>query len=452
MDRKLIAILGYENQAEKTGRFSRVAYLVLAAIALLFFTAINSRAEATFGHASDVFNIGAGARSMAMGGAFTGLSDDASAPYFNPAGLAYLDEHQIMAMHAPLFLDTNYNYFASVHPLGDKWGAVALSDAMLLSDKFVTRDANNTITDTNAGLRNNALFASYAHKLPSNLSGGVNVKFMQQKVAGFSGSDLGLDVGLLWTYSPLLRVGAAMANINSPSVKLESADDKFRPVTRLGIASEVYKDKVLITADMVKVSKGDSLFAGGIEFSPYKLFQLRGGYNANRSYTFGMGVKLNNFHVDYAFSDTDLGAFNKVSFTWAWHNIYKTDLEPPMKEGRAIYPLAGFTNEVAFKTSVPDHMVARWNLVIKNAEGKSVRALGGDLRPPEIVKWDAKNEVGEPVVDGTYNYSFTVNYKNGKSWNTEGNLDLALPKNNLEENVEMNLELNGTKAAEEGMK
>src|SRR3989338_3372926 len=88
-------------------------------------------AAATFGQASDVLNIGAGARSMAMGSAFTGLSDDASAPYFNPSGLAYLDEHQLMAMHAPLFLNSNYNYLSSAHPLGDQWGSVAFSDALL---------------------------------------------------------------------------------------------------------------------------------------------------------------------------------------------------------------------------------------------------------------------------------------------------------------------------------
>lgn len=447
MNRQLISLYAKQDQVE-TSRFGRLAYLILSAIVALFLSTM-AHADATFGHSSDIFNIGAGARSMAMGGAFTGLADDASAPYFNPAGLAHLDEHQIMAMHAPLFLDSNYNYLSSVNPLGDKWGAVGLSDAMLSSDKFVTRDDNNAIIDSNAALRNNALFVSYAHKLPFNLAAGTNVKFLQQKVAGYSGSGLGLDLGLMWTMSPLLRVGWAVANVNSPSVKLDTSDDKLRPINRFGLASEVYKDKVLITADMTKVEKGDSLFAGGIEFTPHKLFQLRGGYNANRSYTFGMGVNLNAFRVDYAFSDTDLGAFNKVSFTWAWHNIYKTDLEPPMKEGRAIYPLAGFTNEVAFKTQVPGHVVARWNLVIKNAEGKNVRTLYGDLRPPEIVKWDAKNEVGEPVVDGTYNYSFTVDYKNGKSWNTGGNLDLALPKNEVNKD-DMNLELNGTKAAEEG--
>jgi hypothetical protein len=439
------------NRVEKEGHFGRLAAIALAAI-LVLFIALNSHASANFGQASDIFNIGAGARSMAMGSAFTAVSDDASAPYFNPAGLAHLDEHQLMAMHAPLFLDSNYNYIASANPLGDKWGSVALSDAMLISDKFVVRDVNNSITDSNGSIRNNALFASYAHKLPRNFSGGVNVKFIQNKVVGYSGSDMGLDLGLLWTHSRFLKIGMAMANVNSPKVKLDTKEDVFRPITRFGVASEVYQDKLLLSVDMTKVNQGDSLYAAGVEFTPHKLFSLRGGYNANRSYTFGMGVKLNAFRVDYAFSDTDLGAFNKVSFTWAWHNIYKTDLEPPMKEGRAIYPLTGFTNEVAFKTSVPDHMVARWTLQIKNAEGKDVRKLGGDLRPPEIVKWDAKNEVGEPLGDGQYSYTFTVDYKNGKSWTTDGGLNLALPKTQSDVDVDMDLKLNGTKAAEEEMK
>src|SRR5688500_15546910 len=92
-----------------------------AAILTLTF-ASSVRATAKYGQASDLFNIGAGARSMAMGSAFTAVSDDASAPYFNPAGLAWMDEHQLMAMHAPLMLDSNYNYVASAHPFGDKWG------------------------------------------------------------------------------------------------------------------------------------------------------------------------------------------------------------------------------------------------------------------------------------------------------------------------------------------
>src|SRR5947209_2338284 len=112
--------------------------LLIIAFAILS-SVCHGFAEARFGQAADVQNIGAGARSMAMGSAFTGLADDASAPYFNPAGMAFLDENQLMIMHAPLYLDSNYNYFSSANPLGDKGGSIGLSDALLLSNNFQLR-------------------------------------------------------------------------------------------------------------------------------------------------------------------------------------------------------------------------------------------------------------------------------------------------------------------------
>jgi hypothetical protein len=421
----------------------------IAAVLLLGSFAVSpAAAKQSFGQASDVFNIGAGARAMAMGGAFTGLSDDASAPYFNPAGLAFLDEHQLMVMHAPLFLDTRFNYLSSAHPFGDKWGAVAISDALLTSDGFAVRDASNVLIDNDGKLNKNAIFGSYARKLNQRFSAGVNVKLIQQKIVGMSDNAVGLDLGLLFRQSRLFSAGVAYANANEPEVTLDSEGDVFRPVARFGVASEVFADKLTLTADLTKVAGQDKLLAAGVEFSPSRLMQLRTGYNANRSYTLGLGLNLKPFRLDYAFSDTDLGVFNKVSITWAWHNIYKTDVEPPMKEGRAVFPLQGFENQVAFKTAVPSHTVARWSLRITDGEGKDVRTLENDLRPPETIVWDAKNAVGEPVVAGIYNFTFTVTYKNGKRWINIGNIDLALPNHRMQEVIDMSLQLNGAKDSE----
>jgi hypothetical protein len=161
-----------------------------------------------------------------------------------------------------------------------------------------------------------------------------------------------------------------------------------------------------------------------------------------------VGLNIKSLRVDYALSNTDLGAFNKVSVTWAWHNIYKTDIEPPMKDGRAIYPLTGFENKVTFKSKVPDQFAASWTLLIKDSNGKDVRALNGDLRPPKEIVWDAKNAVGEPVVDGMYSYSFTVNYKNGKMWRTDGDLNLVLPSRKVGDDTNMNIQLNGAQTGD----
>ena len=112
------------------------------------------------------------------------------------------------------------------------------------------------------------------------------------------------------------------------------------------------------------------------------------------------------------------------------------------------FPLQGFENQVAFKTDVPAHMVAKWSLQIKDSEGKPVRTLENDLRPPESIVWDAKNAVGEPVVAGIYNYQFVVTYKNGKSWSNSGNINLALPNHKINEVIDMSLQLNGAKDGE----
>ena len=42
--------------------------------------------------------IGVGARAMGMSGAFTAVADDASAAYWNPAGLAQLESLEIQGM------------------------------------------------------------------------------------------------------------------------------------------------------------------------------------------------------------------------------------------------------------------------------------------------------------------------------------------------------------------
>jgi hypothetical protein len=272
---------------------------------------------------------------------------------------------------------------------------------------------------------------------------------IQQKIVGMSDNALGLDFGVMFRPSRLFSAGFAYANVNEPSVKLDSDKNVFRAVSRLGLASEVFPNKLTLTADIIKPAGEDKMLAAGAEFTPVPLMTLRTGFNANRSYTLGLGLNLKPFRLDYAFSDTDLGVFNKVSITWAWHNIYKTDIEPPTKEGHAVYPLKGFENQVVFKTDVPNQFVAKWSLQINDSEGKTVRTLESDLRPPEQIVWDAKNSVGEPVVAGIYRYQFTVDYKNGKRWTNIGNIDLALPNHKINEVIDMSLQLNGAKAGEQ---
>ncbi|HOH08005.1 MAG TPA: UPF0164 family protein, partial [bacterium] len=49
--------------------------------------------------AAPFLSIGVGARATGMGGAFVGTADDASALYWNPAGIARSGDIQLLLMH-----------------------------------------------------------------------------------------------------------------------------------------------------------------------------------------------------------------------------------------------------------------------------------------------------------------------------------------------------------------
>ena len=64
-------------------------------------------AAGDYGTPGEFLNWGAGARAMGLGKAFTGLADDPSAIYYNPAGLALQNPLQITLQHVILFYESN---------------------------------------------------------------------------------------------------------------------------------------------------------------------------------------------------------------------------------------------------------------------------------------------------------------------------------------------------------
>ena len=91
---------------------ARRSYIVM--ILLLALAASTLLSAADDGGTESVFTIGAGARAMGMGNGFTALAEDATAVYYNPAGLAYLPSQQISFLHTILFEGTVYDFASYV--------------------------------------------------------------------------------------------------------------------------------------------------------------------------------------------------------------------------------------------------------------------------------------------------------------------------------------------------
>src|SRR5262249_19120785 len=60
--------------------------------------------------AASILGIGVGSRATGMGEAYTAMADDVSSLYWNPAGIALLNQSEASFMYNQSYRDMNYNY------------------------------------------------------------------------------------------------------------------------------------------------------------------------------------------------------------------------------------------------------------------------------------------------------------------------------------------------------
>jgi len=106
-------------------RFNKYKIAFLAAVLLLLPSLAFSQAKVgTTG--VNFLELGVSARAMGMAEAYTAGVTDASAVYYNPAGLTYVYGRQAMFTHIDLPAGINYEFFALAYPMESVSGVVGI--------------------------------------------------------------------------------------------------------------------------------------------------------------------------------------------------------------------------------------------------------------------------------------------------------------------------------------
>jgi hypothetical protein len=164
--------------------------------------------------------IGVG-RGAAMGEAFVAISDDASATYWNPAGLGLLNNREIALQHNDWIADINHDYLTVALPLSNM-GTLGFSLTALTMGKmeYTTVDDPNTNTvreDTGTGTYFNAsdfaLGISFGRMFTDRLAAGFTIRAIQEMVWDMSATGIATDFGIHYnTGFKGLKIAASMAN------------------------------------------------------------------------------------------------------------------------------------------------------------------------------------------------------------------------------------------------
>jgi len=430
----------------------RVCRLLLVSVLILAMEWQLARSDNYYGMANDYLQYGAGARSLAMGGAYVALADDASGPYWNPGALMQVEEHQFLSMYAPFFEQTSYNFLSYVHPLR-RLGSIAISDVLLHSGGYEEVTRKQGVIGTNKSIFKNTIIISYANKVRERISLGASLKLIHERVMRYSGSGQGIDLGILYQPLDVLNIGLALQNVIQPKVTLRDEPDVYDLNLKAGVALNAFSKRLTLTADINKLVDEKAYFCAGLEVSPWekvgsslRRVDLRAGCNHLQTFTCGLGLKIKFFSVDYAFSSHDLGNLHKFALTFGWGNIYKASAKPILK-AENIYGLEALSNELEFSTDIPSITVKKWSLEIRDEGREVVKSFSGETRPPEIISWDVCDDMGRPVKKGDYSYEFTVVYKNDRKWVERGEVKLdSFPR----EDIPIEMKGNGEELIQSG--
>jgi len=293
--------------------------------------------------AADFLSISQGAKATAMGSAFVAVSDDQSAFYWNPAGLAKLDGVGIMFDHTSWLAGISYNYLAASYSLGGM-GTVGFSfTSSSYGDMKVTTVDQPDGTGQVFNASDVAFSLGYAINLTDNFAIGFNPKIIYQSIwqanaIGFA-TDLGVQYrtpfdGMMLGMS-ISNFGTKMQMQGNSTLVLYSQDPSTTgindripanlstdywslPLTfRVGLAYSpisTEKNKVTIAVDAIHPSDNyESINVGG-EYVFDDLIAIRGGYKSlfltgsEESFALGFGLKqilLGNVAVklDYAYQN-----------------------------------------------------------------------------------------------------------------------------------------------------
>ena len=303
-----------------------VAVLVLLSLPLSAEAAQVFEKVGTLGGQS--LKIGVGARAAGMGEAYVAIADDATAVYWNPAGIARLSGQSISINHTAWPANVLFDQAAYVFSV--KWipGMLGVNVRALTMSRDIVRTTylpEGTGETFDAGEW--AYGVTYARALTDKFSAGFSINYVQTGLADVKGSSTTFDFGTLYDVGILgAKIGMAIQNVGSDMTFI---DEKVKmPVFfRVGGSFDVLQmgeSKLITAAEFTHPPDNSEKLNLGAEYSFHDYLFLRGGYKMNydtEGLTAGFGVKFpltlvksSVARLDYAYQDMNyLSAAHRVS-------------------------------------------------------------------------------------------------------------------------------------------
>lgn len=301
--------------------------IVILIIISVFISTTLCWAKSSSGTAGVPFlKIGIGARSGAMGEAFSALADDITAVYWNPAGLTQLTKPEISTTYNDWFGGVGHGFLGWGFPLSHNTAmgfSIIHLDVGKIPGYAEGKGTFEHIPTGDFSGHDTAFGFAYAFNMTESISLGMNIKGIVQKIENEEASSFAIDIGQLYR-PPIqgLTLSAVVQNIG-PRIKYAIEGDRLPLTLKFGSVYRIPNQPLTFTCDLSKPIDNNWRINLGMEVQLKRLVVLRGGFNSQvfkdlgSGITCGFGFSLKHYQLDYAFIPYDeLGNTHRISITF----------------------------------------------------------------------------------------------------------------------------------------
>lgn len=320
---------------------------------------------------ANFLEIGYGAAGNAMGGAYVSVVNDLSSIYWNPAGLGYMENNEVLINVQPWFHDINSSMigFGYVHP---SLGSFAIGLIMMnYGEEEVTTIEMPEGTGEKFDGMDLSISLTYGKRLADWFSFGISGKYISSQIWHEAASAFAFDFGAIvntkffaWSDIPGdgLNIGMCISNYGTRlsfdgidlkrtvdilpdengnyayvPVRYELDEWELPLIFRIGLSFFAYKSEnhsLQIAIDALHPNNNSESFnIGGeyiMKFITFGTLHIRGGYNglfmvdSKYGLSLGIGLGINTFNnqkiiFDYAYRDHSvLGSLHSYSLKYSF--------------------------------------------------------------------------------------------------------------------------------------
>jgi hypothetical protein len=312
-----------------------------------------------------ILSSGIGSRAVGMGESFAAVADDFSAVYYNPAGLAQIWQPQLFLNHESYLGSSIYETAGFIDPL--KAGTLALGLSYLNYGSIDLRDSNGNLLGQYSPFDMDARGA-FGFPLANDLYFGLGTEWLRQQITNNVYTALVWNFGFFLKPSPRLSFGLGIQNLGIENFNYDLPTAIIGGAAYLISLAPKDNHTLLLSASGDFSLESVSSLNAGFEYTFSHNYFLRGGYAYDiqnqglgweQGLSFGAGVKINQFKLDYSFTfDGDLGNVQTIALTAYFPPFQKPTPEPKVVAAPVTIFLPGLpvvvkVGETVTPTAVP---------------------------------------------------------------------------------------------------